>query len=105
MAEPWSVVADHPIDGEPFGLVFSDDSTFAEAEHIALNLLGTFHLTGLYVPSNPDHPTQGHYLFTYRVAPETLPRMTTIWARDLEDAMFRLNILAAEGILFMPSPG
>jgi hypothetical protein len=105
MAEPWSIVADHPIDREPFGLVFSDDSTFAEAEHIARHLLSSFNLLGTYLPTNPDFPAAGHYLLTYRVAPETLPRLTTIWARDLDDAMLRLNILAADGILFMPSPG
>ncbi|MGA0848300.1 MAG: hypothetical protein ACO3PY_06865 [Pontimonas sp.] len=105
MAEPWSIVADHPIDREPFGLVFADDSTFAEAEHIARHLLASFNLLGTFLPTSPDFPTAGHYLLTYRVAPETLPRLTTIWARDLDDAMLRLNILAADGILFMPSPG
>lgn len=103
--EPWSVVADHPIDGEPFGLVFNDESTFAEAEHIARHLLGSYNLLGTFLPTSSDLPLQGHYLFIYTVAPETIPRMTTIWARDIEDAMLRLNILAAEGILFMPSPG
>ena len=105
MNEPWSVVADHPIDGEPFGLVFNDDSTYAEAEHIARHLLGTYSLTGVYLPSSAANPKHGHYIFVYRVAPETLPRMTSIWARDIEDAILRLNILAADGILFMPSPG
>jgi hypothetical protein len=105
MAEPWSIVANHPFDGEPFGLVFNDDSTFAEAEHVARSLLCTFALLGSYIPSSPVHPTHGHYLMAYHVEPNLCLRCATIWARDIDDALLRLNVLAADGILFMPSPG
>jgi hypothetical protein len=103
--EPWSIVAEHPQDGEPFGVVMQDDSTFTEAEYIARQLLATFLLTGGYFPTHPEIPLNGHYLFTYTVAPETIPRLATIWAYSFEDAEMRLNLLAADGTLFMPSPG
>lgn len=103
--EPWSVVADHPLDGEPFGLVFSDDSTMAEAEHIARSLLGTYNLLGTYLPTGNRNNTEGHYLIVYTVMPNPAWQLATIWARDLDDAMLRLNILAADGVLYMPHPG
>jgi hypothetical protein len=101
--EPWSVVAEHPITGEPFGLVLQDDSTFAEAEYIARQLLATFRLTGAYLPSSSVHSLHGQYLFIYFVAPETIPRLGTIWALDCQDAELRLTILASDGTLFMPA--
>lgn len=101
--EPWSVVANHPITDEPFGLVVNIECTMADAEYIAVNLLGTFKLTGAFIPSSLVHPKQGQYLFLYRVAPESIHRLATIWAEHLEDAELRLNILAADGILLMPT--
>lgn len=103
--EPWSIVANHPFDGDPFGLVIDLDVTFADAEHIAINLLGSFELTGAFIPSSAIHPLQGQYLFLYRVKPETISRMASIWAENLDDAELRLNILAADGILLMPASG
>jgi hypothetical protein len=103
--EPWSVVAEYPYSGEPFGLVFNDDSTFTEAEYIARQLLATFRLTGLYIPTVAQDNLRGHYLFTFTVAPETLPRMGTIWALSALDAQLRLEVLASDGTLFMPTSG
>lgn len=105
MYEPWSVVAEYPYTGEPFGLEFDDDSTMAEAEYIARQLLTTFRLTGLYLPTSSQDNPEGKYLFTFTVAPETIPRMGTIWAYGVDDAELRLNVLASDGTLFMPSPG
>jgi hypothetical protein len=31
--------------------------------------------------------------------------MGTIWAYGVDDAELRLNVLASDGTLFMPSPG
>ena len=103
--EPWSVVAEYPYTGEPFGLVFNDDSTMAEAEYIARQLLATYRLTGLYLPTAAQDNTEGNYLFIFTVSPETLPRMATIWAFNAQDAELRLEVLASDGTLFMPSPG
>jgi hypothetical protein len=103
--EPWSVVAEYPYTGEPFGLVFNDDSTMAEAEYIARQLLATYRLTGLYLPTAAQDNTEGNYVFIFTVSPETLPRMGTIWAFDAQDAELRLEVLASDGTLFMPSPG
>jgi hypothetical protein len=103
--EPWSVVAEYPYTGEPFGLVFNDDSTMAEAEYIARQLLSTFRLTGLYLPTAAQDNLEGNYVFIFTVSPETLPRMGTIWAYSLADAELRLEVLASDGTLFMPSPG
>jgi len=103
--EPWSVVAEYPYTGEPFGLVFNDDSTFSEAEYLARQLLATYRVTGLYFPTSCQHNTQGVYLFTFTVSPETLPRMGTIWAYSFDDANLRLDVLASEGTLFMPASG
>lgn len=103
--EPWSVVAEYPYTGEPFGLVFNDDSTFTEAEYIARQLLATFRLTGLYLPTGKGDNAQGHYLFTFTIEPETLPRMGTIWAYGVDDAELRLTVLASDGTLFMPASG
>ena len=104
--EPGSMVANHPFDGDPFGLVIDlPELTMADAEHVAINLLGSFQLTGAYVPSSLAHPLQGQYLFLYRVAPERINRMATVWAENLDDAELRLNILAADGILLMPASG
>lgn len=105
MYEPWSVVAEYPYTGEPFGLVFNDDSTMAEAEYIARQLLATFRLTGLYLPTASQDNTEGNYVFLFTVSPETIPRMGTIWAFDAQDAELRLDVLAADGTLFMPSHG
>jgi hypothetical protein len=105
MMEPWSIVASHPIDGEPFGMAVDLDCTFADAEHIAISLLGTFRLTGGYLPSSAAHYLHGQYLFVYHVEPETSWRMGAIWATCFEDAELRLNILAADGILLMPASG
>jgi hypothetical protein len=103
--EPWSVVAEYPYTGEPFGLVFNDGSTMAEAEYIARQLLATYRLTGLYLPTAAQDNTEGNYVFIFTVSPETLPRMGTIWAFDAQDAELRLEVLASDGTLFMPSPG
>lgn len=105
MYQPWSVVAEYPYTGEPFGLEFDDDSTMAEAEYIARQLLATFRLTGLYLPTGSDTTKEGIYLFTFTVSPETLPRMGTIWAYGVDDAELRLNVLASDGTLFMPTSG
>jgi hypothetical protein len=101
--EPWSVVAYHPVTGEPFGLVHADDSTLAEAEYIARQMLLTFRLSGAFLPTTKKRNTHGLYLFTYTVAPETLPRLGTIWAESFADAEMRLTVLAADGTLLMPS--
>jgi hypothetical protein len=103
--EPWSVVAEYPYTGEPFGLVFNDDSTLTEAEYIARQLLSTYRLTGLYLPTSSQDNTEGNYVFIFIVSPETLPRMGTIWAYDAQDAELRLEVLAADGTLFMPTSG
>jgi hypothetical protein len=103
--EPWSIVAEHPDTGEPYGIVMEDDSTFAEAEDIARQLLATCRLLGSYVRTNPQQSLHGSYLFVYRTSPGNRQRLATIWATSIKDAELRLNILAAEGILFMPSPG
>jgi hypothetical protein len=105
MYEPWSVVAEYPYPGEPFGLVFNDDSTFTEAEYIARQLLSTFRLTGLYLPTSSQHNLEGNYLFTFTVSPETIPRLGTIWAYGVDDAELRLTVLASDGTLFMPTSG
>ena len=68
MYQPWSVVAEYPYTGEPFGLEFDDDSTMAEAEYIARQLLATFRLTGLYLPTGSDTTKEGIYLFTFTVS-------------------------------------
>jgi hypothetical protein len=99
MAEPWSIVSNHPITGEPFGLVMNDDSTFTQAEDIGLQLLATFELTGLYIQTSSDHKKHGHYLFNYLVSDHDEPRLATIWADCYDDALLRLNTLAADGIL------
>jgi hypothetical protein len=101
----WSIVANHPFDDEPFGIAVDIDCTFADAEHIAVNMLGSFYLTGGYIPSDTIHPLRGHYLLTYRVEPEPDIRMSAIWATCFDDAELRLNILAADGILLMPASG
>ena len=101
--EPWSIVANHPITGDPFGMVFSDDSTFAEAEHIARSVLASFNLTGTFLPTDPDQPTHGLYLLTYRIHPHPRLHLATIWAANFDDALLRLNILTADGILLMPT--
>ncbi|MFZ9655958.1 MAG: hypothetical protein ACO29V_09945 [Limnohabitans sp.] len=103
--EPWSIVAEHPVTGEPFGLVLHTDHTFTEAEDYGRQLLATFRLSGSYLPSSAIHPAHGHYLFTYTAAGTSTWALNTIWAESLDDAELRLNMLAAEGILFMPSPG
>jgi len=104
MAEPWSIVANHPITGEPFGLVMNDDSTFIEAEEIGLQLLATFELNGLYIPTSDAHPKRGHYLFCYLVAADDDQRLASIWAHCYDDALLRLNTLAADGtLLFLHS--
>lgn len=104
MAEPWSIVANHPVTGEPIGLVMNDDSTFIEAEEIGLQLLATFELTGLYIPTSNIHAKRGHYLLSYLVATDDNPRLATIWANCYDDALLRLNTLAADGTLLFLSP-
>lgn len=99
MAEPWSIVANHPITGEPFGLVMNDDSTFIEAEQIGLQLLATFELSGIYIPTSDTHLKRGHYLFCYLVAADDDQRLASIWANCYDDALLRLNTLAADGTL------
>lgn len=103
--EPWSIVAEHPITGDPFGLVLHTTHTFTEAEDYGRQLLATFRLAGSFLPSSDKHPTHGHYLFTFTAAGTSTWALNTIWAESLDDAELRLNMLAAEGILFMPSPG
>ena len=72
--EPWSIVAEDPRTGEPFGLVLQHEADLDLAEHIARNLLATFRLTGIYIPSHEHHSLHGHYLFLYYVAPEPITR-------------------------------
>ena len=103
--EPWSIVAEHPATGEPFGLIIEDESTFTQAEELARQLLATFRLCGTYIPTKSPPSTQGHYLFTYTGDRKCRWHLATIWASSAKDAELRLNILAAEGILFMPSSG
>lgn len=103
--EPWSIVANHPLSGDPFGLVVDDDSTLAEAEDLALAMLASFRLTGLFVPTSAIHPQHGHYLFRFTCPINRSRRLASIWAENLDDAELRLNILAADGILFMPTGG
>lgn len=103
--EPWSIVAEDPKTGEPFGLVLQHDADPDLAEHIARNLLATFRLTGGYLPTNGQRSLRGHYLFLYTVSPEPIPRLASIWARSFQDAEDKLNILAAEGTLLMHYPG
>jgi len=99
MAEPWSIVANHPITGEPFGLVMNDDSTFIEAEQIGLQLLATFELSGISIPTSDTHPQRGQHLFSYLVAADDDQRLASIWADCYDDALLRLNTLAADGTL------
>lgn len=103
--EPWSIVAEHPATGEPYGIVMQDDSTFAEAEDIARSLLTTCRLLGTYVPTVKSTCTHGSYLFVYRTHPDSRLHLATIWALSHDDAVLRLTTLAEEGILFMPSSG
>lgn len=103
--EPWSIVAEDPSTGEPFGLVLQHDVDPELAEHIARNLLATFRLTGAYLPTKGIKSFEGQYLFLYTVSPEPIPRLATIWARSFQDAEDKLNILAADGTLFMPTSG
>jgi len=103
--EPWSIVAEDPTTGEPFGLVLQHDVDVVLAEHIARNLLATFHLTGGFLPTTSTPSLEGHYFFLYTVDPEPIARLATIWARSFEDAEDKLNILAADGTLLMPSSG
>lgn len=103
--EPWSIVAEDPRTGEPFGLVLQHDVDHELAEHIARNLLATFRLTGAYIPSAGPKSLRGHYLFLYYVSPEPITRLATIWATSCGDAEDKLNILAADGTLLMPSSG
>lgn len=103
--EPWSIVAEDPVTGEPFGLVLQHDADPELAEHIARNLLATFRLTGGYLPTNGIRSLRGHYLFLYTVYPEPIARMASIWATSFQDAENKLNILASDGTLLMPSSG
>lgn len=103
--EPWSIVANHPFTGDPFGLVVNDDSTFAEAEDLALAMLASFRLSGAFISTSDHHPYQGHYLFQFSHPTTHDRRLATIWAENFDDAELRLNILAADGILFMPATG
>ena len=103
--EPWSIVAEDPATGEPFGLTLQHDVDAELAEHIARNLLATFRLTGGYLPTNGNKSLRGHYLFLYTVSPEPIPRLASIWATSFQDAEDKLNILAADGTLLMPSSG
>ena len=103
--EPWSIVAEDPKTGEPFGLVLQHDADPELAEHIARNLLATFRLTGGYLPTNGFRSRKGHYLFLYTVSPEPIARMASIWATSFQDAEDKLNILASDGTLLMPSSG
>lgn len=106
MREPWSIVADHPANGEPFGIVMEDGSFSAiEAESVARSLLATSRLTGAYLPTADPNSTAGHYLFLYRIHDRSRHFLGAIWALSQKDADLRLNILAEEGILFMPSSG
>lgn len=103
--EPWSIVAEDPRTGEPFGLVLQHDADPELAEHIARNLLSTFRLTGAFLPTNGASSLKGHYLFLYTVSPEPIPRLASIWATCFADAEDKLNILAADGTLLMPYSG
>jgi hypothetical protein len=103
--EPWSIVAEDPKTGEPFGLVLQHDADIDLAEHIARNLLATFRLTGAYIPTSGTRSLEGHYLFLYTVSPEPIARLASIWAASCSDAEDKLNILAADGTLFMPASG
>ena len=103
LGEPWSIVAEHPATGEPFGLVITSEHTFTEAEDLARQLLATFRLTGSYLPTRTTDCLEGHYLFTYTTNTKPAWHLATIWAASAKDAELRLNILAAEGILFMPT--
>lgn len=106
MREPWSIVADHPANGEPFGIVMEDGSyTAAEAEHIARSLLATCRLLGTYIPTRTVQSLEGCYLFAYRSDANGPLRLGHIWATCHNDAQLRLAILAEEGVLFMPSSG
>lgn len=103
--EPWSIVAEDPTTGEPFGLTLQHDVEPELAEHIARNLLATFRLTGAYIPTSGVKSLKGHYLFLYTVSPEPVARLASIWARNCQDAEDKLNILASDGTLFMPASG
>lgn len=103
--EPWSIVAEHPVTGEPFGLVLQTTHTFTEAEDYGRQLLATFRLAGSFLSTSANHSTHGHYLFTFTAAETNAWSLGSIWAESLDDAQLRLNMLAAEGILFMPASG
>lgn len=105
MAEPWSIVADHPATNEPFGIVIQDDSNILEAEYLAQQLLLTYRILGTFIPTTLKPSTEGHYLIAFTVAPSTIPRLATIWAENLADATLRLQTLKHDGILFMPTSG
>lgn len=102
--EPWSIVADHPATGEPYGIVMQEETTFEQAESIARSLLATCRLLGTFLPTK-NRTTEGIYLFTYRTTPNSRLFIGSIWASSGKDAELRLNILAEEGVLFMPSSG
>lgn len=103
--EHWSIVAEDPTTGEPFGLVLQHDVDAELAEHIARNLLATFRLTGAFLPTSGTCSLRGHYLFLYTVSPEPVARLATIWACSFQDAEDKLNILASDGTLLLPSSG
>ena len=103
--EPWSIVGKHPITDEPFGVVMNDESTFAEAEELALQLLATFRLLGIYIPTRDPNSKEGQYLFTYTAGDKCRWHLATIWASSADEANLLMNTLAADGILLMPSSG
>ena len=104
--EPWSIVADHPANGEPFGIVMQDGTySAAAAEAMARSLLATYRLLGTFIPTGPRRTPQGCYLFVYRTCTDGPLCLAHIWATSYRDAELRLSILAEEGVLFMPSSG
>lgn len=103
MREPWSIVADHPSNGEPFGIIMQDGAYSPDAaEALARSLLATYRLLGTYIPTGKRFSTQGCYLFAYRPSPDGPLSLSHIWATCFNDAQLRLAILAEEGVLFMP---
>lgn len=103
MADPWSIVADHPINGQPFGLVIHDNTDPTHIEAIARHLLTSYSLTGSYLPTTPTKTT-GLYLLRY-LRPSGTTHLACIWAHSIEDAKLRMQTLAENGILFMTTPG
>ena len=85
-------------------MIIDEKLTMAEAEDVAMAMLTSFKVTGLYLPTSPLHPLEGQYLFIYFYGERKTKRASMIWSESVSDAEFRLSTLASDGVLFTPSP-